>query len=347
MRRVFERYNKLSWLCGLALLLILPASAAAQPFGGWLNLTTNVDFVEVPHSPALNPTTGFTFEAWVRVTDDDGCSSIAGKGWTQTWWVGVCGTTMRSYLRGNAAGSRFDAGTIPAATWTHIAVTFDGTTRRHYINGVQVGEVATTAPLPTNTAALRIGSDVSWELSPLGAIDEVRLWSVARTGAQLQAWRNTTLGAATPGLIAVWSFNGNTRDSIGGYNATLEGAAALADPAPPAGSWLDTPALPGFRFKVRIASGGGTITGVEELDCIAETLCVSGAVPGRSEVFVRVVGPRPNGYLWPTVIKFTPSQVEVWIEQLATGQIQYYLLPGSAPDSDDLPGLFDRNGFLP
>ena len=70
-------------------------------------------------------------------------------------------------------------------------------------------------------------------------------------------------------------------------------------------------------------------------------------VTGPREVIVRVVGPKPNGFLWPTIVKLSTSQVEVWIEQFATGEVQYYLLPGATPGSEMLPGLFDRDGFAP
>jgi|CXWL01.1.fsa_nt_gi ELWxxDGT repeat protein len=119
-------------------------------------------------------------------------------------------------------------------------------------------------------------------------------------------------------------------------------------PPPPSDTWFETPEVPGFRFMVRITTGPGQGPPVrKETACIAETLCVSGALPGRSEVFLRVVGPRPNGFLWPTLARFTTSTVEVWIDQKATGNVQYYLLPGAEPDSDDLTGLFDRLGFRP
>jgi hypothetical protein len=117
-----------------------------------------------------------------------------------------------------------------------------------------------------------------------------------------------------------------------------------ATPEPPPGAWLTSSEVPGFRVKVRI---NDTITGARESACLPETLCLSGALKGRSEAFVRVIGPRPNGYLWPTLVKFTPSKVEVWIEQLSTGVIRYYLLRGAGPGVDELPGLFDRTGFLP
>jgi ELWxxDGT repeat protein len=119
------------------------------------------------------------------------------------------------------------------------------------------------------------------------------------------------------------------------------------DPLPPAGPWLSSRTLPGFEVKVRITSGTGTIAGALEPDCIPETVCVSGAVPGRSEVFVRVVGPKPNGRLWPTLVKFTTSAVEVWIRQTSTDVVRYYRLEGARPGFDELPGLFDREGFAP
>lgn len=116
-------------------------------------------------------------------------------------------------------------------------------------------------------------------------------------------------------------------------------------PPPPSDDWLESPELPGFRVQVRISAGGDSIPGRREAACIPETLCVSGALAGRSEVFVRVVGPKPNGFLWPTLVKFTTSTAEVWIERPATGELRYYRLEGASPGSSDLPGLFDRTGF--
>jgi Bacterial pre-peptidase C-terminal domain len=122
---------------------------------------------------------------------------------------------------------------------------------------------------------------------------------------------------------------------------------ACSAPPLPAGPFLTSTEFPDFRFKVRITSGARVIAGEKQSDCVPETLCVNGAVAGRSEIFVRLIGPRFNGFIWPEIIKFTTSQVEVWIEQQSTGAVKYYLLPGSNPASTDLPGLFDRMGFRP
>lgn len=110
--------------------------------------------------------------------------------------------------------------------------------------------------------------------------------------------------------------------------------------------FVSHPNVPGFQFKVTIR-GATTIAGRLEPTCLPETVCVSGAIPGRPEVLLRVVGPRPNGFLWPTIVKFTTSEVEVVVRQNSTGQTQTYLLAGAAPGFDELTGLFDRTGFLP
>lgn len=111
---------------------------------------------------------------------------------------------------------------------------------------------------------------------------------------------------------------------------------------------LTSPFFPDFRFRVRIIQNVSTVyQGRKESDCIPETLCVSGAVAGRSEVFLRIIGPRPNGFLWPTIVRFTPSRVEVDIQQISTGIVKTYILEAVPPDSQELTGLQDRQGFLP
>ena len=214
-----------------ALSLFVTEGLHAQPFGAWLTLNgTNTQYARAPHAPALNFTTAFTYEAWISLRDTTGgCSSIAGKHWQEAWWIGVCGTSLRSYLRGS--GSAFTQGTIPANDWTHIAVTWDGTTHKHYIDGELVGSQAETGNMTTSTTDMRIGSDVVWEYTPTGAIDEMRLWNVARTQAEIRANINKPLSSGT-GLVAAYHFDGNVTDSAGSNSGnTIGGAGFLTFPA--------------------------------------------------------------------------------------------------------------------
>lgn len=214
----------LGLLAFAALLGLLPAAAGAQPFGEWLFVDgPSSGYVEVPSSADLNPASAITIEAWVNVTDADGCSSIVGKGYTTSWWVGICGTTLRSYLKGSS--SQVNGGVINPHEWNHIAVVYDGVHRFHYVNGELVKTSNETGALPANASALRIGSDVSWAHTPLGSIDEVRLWNVARTQAQIRAGMSG-LSGAQPGLVALWPLNGSTNDPVGGHNGTTVGTTA-------------------------------------------------------------------------------------------------------------------------
>lgn len=202
--------------------------AAAQPFGAWVTIpgTPNTAHVRIPASSALNPTAAFTLEAWVAISNSsasEDCRSIAGKNWTQAWWAGLCTVggkpTLRSYLKGS--GSVRNGGQIEPGRWTHVAIVFNGTQRLHYINGELAATFAETGPLTTSTDEVRIGSDVQWTFPPSGAINEVRLWNVARTEAQLRAGMGDPITAPQTGLVAVWADGRN--DVIGANDGSTVG----------------------------------------------------------------------------------------------------------------------------
>lgn len=226
-------------LLGIAMAVALPGAAGAQPFDAWLDFAGNPThgYVRVPHSAALNPTGAFTIEAWVSISNSasgEDCRSIVGKNWLQSYWLGLCTVsgkpTLRSYLKGGASAR--NGGVIPRDVWTHIAVVFNGSRRFHYINGELAGDFPETGPLTTSTDELRIGSDVSWQLTPDGDIDEVRLWNVARTTAQIRSTINKRITTAQPGLVAVWPLNGNGNEIIAGRNGAITGAGVSAQTFP-------------------------------------------------------------------------------------------------------------------
>jgi concanavalin A-like lectin/glucanase superfamily protein len=223
VRMVHFPIRLLAFLLGLlAFLLLLPAAAGAQPFGAWpVFQKTTGKYIEVPTSPDLNPTAAITIEAWLGASDPGSCSSIVGKGFTTTYWVGICGTTLRSYLAGS--GSLKDGGTVPASQFTHVAVTYDGSFRHHYINGEDVATFPQAGVLPTNAQPLRIGSDVNWDFQPQGLIDEVRIWNVARTIDQIRSTINVPITSPQPGLVARWGLDANATDSVGGHNGAIVG----------------------------------------------------------------------------------------------------------------------------
>jgi hypothetical protein len=248
----------------LALTFGLSATVAdAQPFDAWLTMLGNPSrgYVNIPDHPSLNPTGALTIEAWVNISNNlasEDCRSIIGKNWEQSWWLGLCTVggqpTLRTYLRG--LGSAEQGGVIPPGLWTHIAVVFNGTRRLHYINGEKALDVPEPGgPLPVSPAQpMRIGHDIRWEHTPAGAIDEVRLWNVARTQAQIRANLNKRISTAQPGLVAVWALNANGNDIIGARDGNLQGVGVGFLTFPPSlGCGATTPTtlcLHGGRFSI-------------------------------------------------------------------------------------------------
>jgi hypothetical protein len=115
-------------------------------------------------------------------------------------------------------------------------VTLSGSTRRLslYLDGVLVEQETLDWPLATtNSRPVVIGrngpptspySGAYWE----GKLDDVRIWNVARTSAQIAASYRTELSGPQTGLVANWRFNEgtgtNAADSAGvGQPATLSG----------------------------------------------------------------------------------------------------------------------------
>jgi hypothetical protein len=210
--------------------LHLPA-ASAQPFGLYLRWAgdTGTAYFNVPHSPALNPPSAITLEAWVYLaTPFATCRTVVGKDYVTSYWFGVCGNTVRAYFRGSA--SAHNAGVVPANRFTHIAVTYDGTTQKHYIDGELIQSFPVSGPPTASTAPLRIGGDISWPHSPPGLVAAARLWSVARTEAQIRSTINRALSTPQPGLVAAWPFQ-SLVDPVGGHNGTLVGEDAGVEPS--------------------------------------------------------------------------------------------------------------------
>jgi hypothetical protein len=264
-----------------AVAFALPGAAAAQPFGTYVvfsgtgSATAGNGYLAVPDSPALTPGSAITLEGWVDLATpfpSGGCRSLIGKDSSQAYWLGVCGSTVRASFRGS--GSQHDAGTVPAGEWTHVAVTYDGTTQNHYIDGELVQSFPVNGPPAASSAPLEIGADVSWPQSPDGALAEFRLWSVARTIDQIRGTINVALSSAQPGLVAVWSLAGTGGDALGSQDGTFRGTYAPVSPqavltcaSPGPG---DLCLAPSFLVTVRWRTGDGA-TGTGTVVPVAST----------------------------------------------------------------------------
>ncbi len=209
-------------------------------------------YVEVAHDPALNPTDEMTIDLWVYLDSitptgaDAGfeeCPSFVGKGYTTAYWLGITCDTQRLRFYGQGIASVVDGtGDVPLGEWAHVAVTYDGADVRFYINGALDATVATGGPLTTNTEPVRIGNDVDWDQSPMGMIDDVRIWDVAASDSEIASLMDRKIDAPTPGLVGAWNFDGAATADVGGWGGTMSGDVQISgdpEPVPVDRLWAD------------------------------------------------------------------------------------------------------------
>jgi hypothetical protein len=160
--------------------------------GSALSFNGSSNRVNVADSNSLDLTTGMTAEAWVFPTTLSGWRTVVMKeaagGLAYALYAHDNAPTPAAYVNFGGTDIRV-AGTsaLPLNTWSHLAVTYDGTTLRLYVNGAQVGSRAATGSIRATTAALRIGGNAVWGEWFAGRIDDVRIYNRARTATEIQS----------------------------------------------------------------------------------------------------------------------------------------------------------------
>ena len=74
-----------------------------------------------------------------------------------------------------------------------MAVTYDGTTLRLYVNGVLANSAAITGTLASSNYPLTIGGDTLYAQYFKGSVDEVRIYNRALSQTEVQTDMNTPL----------------------------------------------------------------------------------------------------------------------------------------------------------
>jgi gliding motility-associated-like protein len=113
----------------------------------------------------------------------------------------------------------------------HIASVYDGSTLKFYRNGYLMSQVSAKGNLILNNFQTTIGNYAAGNSFPTkGYLNEVRIWNVARTQAQLKSFMNITLPnpSTQSGLLAYYTFdNLLNKQGNAAYNGTLGGGALI------------------------------------------------------------------------------------------------------------------------
>jgi chitodextrinase len=166
-------------------------------YGGALAFNGTSAKVTILDAPSLRLTNAMTLEAWVFPTSASSAWQDAVYKGTDNYYLSASsccsGLPVGGGIFSGTYGEAYGASALAVNTWTHLAATYDGSTLRLYVNGVQVASKAQTGTLATSAGVLTIGGDPIYGQYFAGRIDEVRVYSTALTPAQVQADMNTAI----------------------------------------------------------------------------------------------------------------------------------------------------------
>jgi len=206
-----KKLNSCIFLSGVLLMFALKPASAQQ---NSLMFDGVDDKVVVPDNALFNSPNALTLEAWIYATQWKTQSyqgTIISKDQNNTsGYVLRCGDNGKLSFTVGAAGSWMEvksASLMQANKWYHVAGIFDNGTMTIYIDGQPVGTTS-SSPITTSTVDLQIGECAGFAGRVFqGYLDEVRVWNVARTQAEILANDTVNLPNNEPGLVAYYKFN--------------------------------------------------------------------------------------------------------------------------------------------
>lgn len=200
------------------------------------------DYVNLGDITELNSATAFTFEGWFNFTAVPADYNLFYKVFDSDHNVSIRTTAGDQLVVGISNGSPASgeiavySGVITAATWTHIAVVYDGTgvtnadRLKIYINNaLQVLGFTGTIPAATSASISGVSAYLSYSSNSFnGGMDEVRIWDVARTAGSILTSYNKIIDPSTADLVAYYRFDegsGTTAEDLASaYDGTITGA---------------------------------------------------------------------------------------------------------------------------
>jgi len=148
---------------------------------------------------------------WTELQSYTGASAWAKADLDLSGYVGAASFRVRFRLTSDGSvtddGWYVDDVRITAPAWHHVAAVGSGGNTAFYVDGAYVGTASYQSRSPVRSIGNRPAGDQRF-----GAVDDVRVWSVARTPAQILAAMSQELVGTEPGLAAYWTFNEIAQD---------------------------------------------------------------------------------------------------------------------------------------
>jgi len=203
-----------------------------------LTFNGSTQFIDLGKKDSLRLGNAFTQEAWIfpSATDDGFHGFLGGadtnltdgKQRSPSLYVTEKTKIHAGFGDGTNWNSFITDSVLKPEAWNHVAATFDGTSYKLYVDGIErfsTDDFAGKTPIANPVQFIgKMDNFFS------GKIDDVRIWKRARTAADLFADMNRRLGGMETDLVGYWHFEGGkaTDYSRNPNNGTLSGSPTLA-----------------------------------------------------------------------------------------------------------------------
>lgn len=188
---------------------------SAEGYGQCISLPGGGPHIKVPDSESLDPTDALTVEAWVRPEEFADVARVIIAHWYSntglppaepqlSWVLEVDGAgCFRAIL--NWGGGRADSENILKLNeWQHTAFTWDGSTIKLYLDGVEAGSSDFDGPLWNSEEAIQVARTDTDGYTWNGQLDEVKVFYRALTPAEIRASMEPMSVKASGKLSTVW-----------------------------------------------------------------------------------------------------------------------------------------------
>lgn len=197
-----------------------PTLGANGLAGNAIDFDGTDDYISIPNSASLQLVNNLTIEAWTRLDAFGSGSDVdiilrKGEANPNDYQLAVHNQMLSLMIEENDDQGLHSNSSLTANNWYGVTGTWNGATRKVYLNGSEQGSASKTGNIVPDTRAIYIGGRNTTDLSN-GVIDEVRASNISRTAS----WTKASYESARDDLID-FGFediqNRYSLDATGGY----------------------------------------------------------------------------------------------------------------------------------
>ena len=183
------------------------------------------DYVRVDSAPAFSST--ITIEAWIKTTSSADNREIVGWGHTSGDNVAEfrAGGGKLQFGMWDGAWSQIESTrNINSGNWTHVAVVKESASIKLYVDGEAdtTGSISKSLTLDVMAIANLIQAGVVNAYNFPGCIDEVRIWSDARTQTELRENMYKNLTGNEGNLVAYYTFDDSSGSTLADFSGNAQ-----------------------------------------------------------------------------------------------------------------------------